>query len=335
MIPDLPDETLDEELVGAIEAHAKDAKFVRHDPGAFEVVGLDARSERTAGEWAADRVLWVARQKNGVFVLYLFETADSRLLRRRVEVEGDDPAVAVEVLANIAGTIVAEAGGKHVVAMTEVAPEELAPPPPPPPEPEPQPDLQPAPEPPPPEPDTWARIWLSVFYAGNTFADAPVWQNGVGLAMAWAPVRGAFVGARYDVVFPSELQAGPVLFDIRRHPVAVFGGYRFQVARRVDIQVAGKLHIDPVTRRTDDASGVPTTDDALRIYSGGGATVGIGYRPIKQVRLAIDVGADALFTRAPYGVGPDPTIVLQPHPARFTVEVGMHFGLLWRGREED
>ncbi len=340
-VPDLPDEDSDDVLAKSIavqvEPGAVDLRLLRYDPSVAKARGAVAkRSRRAAEEFAAGGVMWIrlATTPGKPHAVFLYEASTDRLLGRRVPVAADSPAAAIETVANIAGSVVAESAAGPVAALEEVDPDTLetpAPEPepePPAPEPEP-PEPEPEPEPPKPEP-TWARLWLMAAYAGNTYADSPVFQHAVALAAAFSPAPGAFVGLRYDIVIPSRLRVDGLDVSLRRHPISLEGGYRFPLGERFDLELAGRGTVDPTTR----VSGNGGTATALRVFSAAGGGVGVGYRPVRPVRLGLRVGAEALITRASYVIdrGEMRNTVVQPHPARFFVEAGVHFGLLQRPR---
>ena len=343
VVPDLPDRDEDEQIVGAIHGHlgTDDASLqvVRYPREAFALLGLDKRSRLVAGEFAAQTVIWIdLRAEQGDYTILLWDGQSERLFRRRVPVAADAHAVALEGVANITASALAEPTGGEVRGMVEVDPKEVEPEPKPvePPAEEPKPPPKPAPEPAPPPEVTWARLWFSGVYAGNTFADTLPWQNAIGLGVSYMPTARVFVGLRYDVVFPNRIDRDPVVFEVRRHPILLEGGYRFGIGPKWDVEVFGRFGVDPVLRRSDDAaSSAPITGARLRLFSSAQAGIGVGYTPIRRLRLALRVGAEAMLTRADYvTTGAMPITLLEPHPARFVVDAGLHFGTLFGPRRK-
>ena len=337
MVPNLPARSDDEQLVDAVEAQAAGLpvrlQVVRYDPTGFSLGGLDRRSSLTAGEWAAAAVMWIDLEPDA-YTIYFYETDGARLLRRRIPVDEGSTAAALESVTNIAGSVLAESLQGPIHGMPEVEPHELAPEPPP---------TEPKPPPTRAPPRvvarslaSFARLWLSLGYSGNTFSSEVPWQNAVFAAVAWSPVAGAFVGLRYDLVFRSRVKHDLVAFDLWRHPVTAFGGYRFALRRGWDVQVLARGTVDPIVRKSiGRTSALPVRGDAVRVFSSLGGGVGFGYRPIRQVRLGITVGADALLTRADYvSRAPEQTVLVHPHPARFFVDAGLDFGLVWSDRRK-
>jgi hypothetical protein len=114
--------------------------------------------------------------------------------------------------------------------------------------------------------------------------------------------------------------------------VSLLAGYRFALGARWDLEVSGRVTVDPIVRKADQRlSSLPVADDSLRVFSSGAGGFGFGYSPIRQVRLAVTLGAEVLITRADYVVfAPEHVSLVQPHPARFFMDAGLHFGLIWR-----
>lgn len=337
MVPDIPGDDLDDRLLGAIEAHREEGSrvdVVRYDPRTFREADIVATSQRRAGEFMARGVLWVDIAEDGRLAVYLYEVDTDRFLGRHVATSTEAPAAAIETLANITASIVAESLAGPVEGLEEVDPQSLL-------EPAPKPEpVRPvrAPEPAPtPAPVKWPRMWLGVAYVGSSFSREILFQHGIALSAAWGPAPGAFVGVRYDLVLPSKVDEAGVAFSMRRHPVVIEGGYRlaFGRRRRADFEASLRVVVDPIRRVADgDASGVPVTRDELRVFSSIAPGLGIGFAPIRQVRLGMRIGPELLTSRARYVVaGGGGTVVVDPFPVRGFVEAGVSFGLLWRARE--
>jgi hypothetical protein len=338
MIPDLPGDDLDDRLLGAIEAHREEGSrvdVVRYDPITTRKADIVATSQRRAGEFMARGVLWVDIREDDRLAVYLYEVDTDRFLGRRIASSPDARAAAIETLANITASIVAESAAGPVEGLDEVDPDSLvdtqSPPEPEPAPPEPVPPPEPAPP-----PLEWPRLWLGVAYAGSTFSREILVQHGLALSAAWGPAPGAFIGVRYDLVLPSRVDEADVSFQLRRHPVAIEGGYRlaFGRRRRADFEASLRVVVDPIRRLSDDASsGRPVTDDALRVFSSIAPGLGIGFSPIRQVRLGVRIGPELVTSRARYVVaGAAGGAAVDPAPVRGFVEAGLQFGLLWRPR---
>ncbi len=348
MAPDLPDDKVDERLIARVQAASAEAEtdaplhVVRYDPARFKASTLVEQSRRRAGERMAAAVMWLDLRGPDAFAIYLYEAEDERVLGRRVPIIDGSTAAAHETLANIATSVVSESMAGPVRGLTELDPQTLeepepqpdpAPPPPEPAKLEPKPEQAPEPQPPPPVPEPLAfpRLWLSLVYAGSSFAQTPRWSHGLGLSMAWGPARGAFLGVRYDLVLPLVVDEPGVRFELRRHPIAAEGGYRFVIGEGWDLELAGRITVDPIRRLTDDRSDLMAAQDGWRWFSGAALGLGIGYAPIRELRLGVRIGAEAMLTRANYAVFETASRpVLEPHPARAFLEVGLHFGTLWR-----
>lgn len=343
MVPDLADDDLDERVLDVIDAHREDGSrvdVVRYDPEGFPASEVVAVSRRRAGEFMARGVLWVDLGNPDQLAVYFYEVDTERFLGRQIPSSRDAQAVAIETLANIAASIVAESAAGPMEGLDEVDPKSLQEQKPAEPPPEPK---APAP-PPPPVPSTttaappprWPRLWLGVAYAGASFSSAVLLQHGLALSAAWGPAPGAFVGLRYDLVLPSRVEDDAVVFELRRHPVSLEGGYRlaFGRRRRGDFEVSGRLAIDPIVRRADaDASDGPVTPDEVRVFSSVGLGLGLGFAPIRQVRLGLRLGPEIVLSRARYEIaGPGSGTSVDPHPVRGFLEAGAQFGLLWRSR---
>ena len=336
MIPDLPGDDLDDRLLGAIEAHREEGSrvdIVRYDPTKVHKADIVASSQRRAGEFLARGVLWVDIGEDDRLAVYLYEVDTDRFLGRRISSSPDARAAAIETLANIAASIVAESAAGPVEGLEEVDPDSLV-------------DKTAAadptpsrPEPPqadPPPPIEWPRLWLGVAYSGSSFSREILFQHGLALSAAWGPAPGAFVGVRYDLVLPTKVDEADVVFELRRHPVAVEGGYRlaFGRRRRGDFEASLRVVVDPIRRISDaSASGAPVRADELRVFSSIAPGLGLGFSPIRQVRLGVRLGPELVVSRARYVVaGAAGGVAVDPAPVRGFVEAGVQFGLIWRPR---
>ncbi|MEX1368956.1 MAG: hypothetical protein AB1Z98_37870 [Nannocystaceae bacterium] len=360
MAPDLPDEDVDERLIATISAAAASEgaaslHVVRYDPAAFDPSTLVELSQRRAAEHLAGAVLWIDLRGPSSYSLYLFEVAGQRVLGRRVPVGGEGDggaAVAHEALANIATSVVAESVEGPVSGLAPLDPITLQEAPA---EPEPAPETEPAPEPatppeskPTPEPTppvaapadelprpTFPRLWLTLGYAGTSISNDPVLGHALTVGTAWAPAPGAFVGGRYDVALPLTVDEPQVRISLRRHPISLEGGYRFGLAPRWDLELAGRVSIDPIRRVTDERSALAPTTDAWRVFSSGALSIGAGVTPIRELRVGLRLGVEGLMTRADYvAAQPELRVIFSPHPVRGFVELGLGFATLWRPKKK-
>ena len=113
------------------------------------------------------------------------------------------------------------------------------------------------------------RMGLSLGYIGNIFAGGIGWQSGLSLALAWSPRPAAYIALGYDFVLPSNFRRGAAHFELRRHPVVLSGGYRFDVGRGVDIDLGLRVSIDPIVRVTDENQVAPASDPrSVYVFSG-------------------------------------------------------------------
>ncbi len=354
MAPDLPEQSSDELLVAVVResvpAGQPPLHVVRYDPANFDRATLVERSQRRAGEWMAHAVLWLDLSGAPDYAIYVFEVDGARVLGRRVPIVDGSTAAAYETLANIATSVVAESMAGPVTGLPQLDPEtleEAAVEPAPPPETPPEPTADPAAEteaepssPPPPEledipPPTTPRLLLSLGYAGQTFSDDPLLSHGLALGVAWAPAPRAFVGLRYDLVLPLMIDEPTVLASLRRHPISVEGGYRFGLGQRWDLELAGRVSVDPIRRLTDDRSALAVTTDQWRVFSSAALGVGVGVSPIRELRVGLRVGAEALLSSADYAVAdPDLRVLVSPHPVRGLIELGVQFSTLWRAKKK-
>lgn len=363
MAPDLPDQDVDERLIARVRTAADEGEarlhVVRYDPAAFDPATLVELSRRRAGEHAAGAVLWIDLRAPSSHAIYLYEVEGERVLGRRVPIDDDAIAAGHEALANIATSVVVESIEGPVTGLATLDPSTLEEEPPSEPEPEPEPtptpepappepESEPAPEPEPDPPEVFPRLWLSAAYAGSSFSDDPVLSHGVALGAAWGLAPGAFLGLRYDGVLPLTLDVPDVRLSLRRHPISLEGGYRFGLGRarsplrqgerpstRWDLEVAGRVTLDPIRRITDERSTLAPTSDAWRLFSSGALAVGVGVAPIRELRVGLRLGVEGMLSRADYlAHGPDPVVLLSPHPVRGFVELGLSFATLWRPNKE-
>jgi hypothetical protein len=375
MAPDLPHDDADERLVATVRAAARDAPaalhVMRYDPEAFVPTTLVDVSQRRAGEHMASAVLWIDLRGPESYAVYLFEREGERVLGRRVPIVGGGTAAAQEIVANIAASVLAESLAGPVTGLAELDPRTLEAVEPEPPSdpplaapPEPLPassrttnpssasasDSSTAPaalsEPAPPTaptpstdaataPSGFPRMSVSLAYAGQSFARAPLLSHALALGVAWHPARGTFLGLRYDLVLPLVVDQPTVRFELRRHPISLEAGHRFRVASRWDVELAGRVTVDPIRRVTDVRSELEPTADRWRRFSAGAVGVGVGFAPISAIRVGLRVGAEALLTRSNYAVrDPALRVIVAPHPIRGFVELGVAFGWLWRPEQK-
>lgn len=335
MAPDVPDETLDDRVVGAVDAHVQEVPFelkvIRYPHRQLEVTELPEQSRRVVGEFAATSVIWIDLDPPEHFTIYLYDPRSERLLQRKVPRSSSSNAAAVETLANITGSIVAEAVHGPVAGMTDV--DARAPPEPEPPEP-PSPQVRS-------EPDRWNRLWLGLGYAGTTFADALPWQHGISVSAAVMPVRLGragllHIGVRYDVVIATPVSLRGIELELRRHPARASVGYRHQFASaKADVELLVHGVVDPIVRRSRDRDPsdetTPPSGSGMRMFSSAGVSVGAGWVPVPWVRLFAAVGGEVVTSRADYVIlTPERTLIVAPHPARFTLDAGVQFGLFRR-----
>jgi hypothetical protein len=363
MAPDLPHDDADERLVAVVQAAARDdaatLHVVRYDPAAFDPAQLVDVSRRRAGEHLASAVLWIDLRGPESYAIFLFERDGGRVLGRRVPiVEGT--ATAHEIVANIAASVLAESLAGPVTGLAELDPRtleaaEAADPEPPTPEPAPASahpsDLDAAATPgpaaaaptsdptalvaPAPAPSGFPRMAVSLAYAGQSFARDPLLSHALAVGAAWYPARRTFLGLRYDLVLPLVFDQPAVRLELRRHPVSLEAGQRFAVASRWDLELAGRVTVDPIRRVTGVRGELEPTAARWRTFAAAGAGVGVGFSPSQPIRVSLRVGAEALLAKADYAIrDPNVQVIVAPHPVRGFVELGVAFGWLWRAEKK-
>ena len=358
MAPDLPHDDADERLVAVVRTAARDdaatLHVVRYDPAAFDPALLVDVSRRRAGEHLASAVLWIDLRGPESYAIFLFEREGERVLGRRVPiVEGT--AAAHEVVANIAASVLAESLAGPVTGLAELDPRTLEAADPEPTGPAPTPDsthptdpqaagtVPAAPVTPTsdstnlaaPAPSGFPRMAVSLAYAGQSFARDPLLSHALAVGVAWYPARRTFLGLRYDLALPLVFDQPAVRLELRRHPVALEAGQRFAVASRWDLELAGRVTVDPIRRVTGVRGELEPTAARWRTFAAAGAGVGVGFSPSQPIRVGLRVGAEALLAKADYAVrDPNVQVIVAPHPIRGFVELGVAFGWLWRAEKE-
>jgi hypothetical protein len=277
-----------------VEAHAAAlvAALVRRSGVTLHVVQRPASPldlhERVAAarslveQWSAHGALWIEAGPGNELALYLFPRGGERVYSRRFPAPPGRTSVAVEALANVAGSAAAEVlegpitgagmASVEVGGAAQAAPAAQAPspapsaPPPGAPAPSAAPPAQ-APARPAAAPDErpapptstldhadaawWRRWFLSAGYAGGTFGEHVPWQSAVSLSLSWAPTPDSYVGAGYDWMDTQHLQverAGLDL-DLDRTPLFASGGHRFDIGSgRWAFHLGGRATFDIVSR---------------------------------------------------------------------------------------
>ncbi len=182
------------------------------------------------------------------------------------------------------------------------------------------------------------QIQLSLAYVGNSFAREIPWQSGLGLGIGYLISPSAFLGIGYEVVVPSRVNSLGVETILRRHPIIVEGSYRVGVGQsgRWDIGMGARLSLDPIVRvaRVQGMTPLTANDNSLRLFSSLAPVISVGYSPVSQVRMSLNLGLDIVLSRAQYRAYiPAPMTLIDPHPLRFVAGFRLDFGVLRRPKK--
>ena len=205
-------------------------------------------------------------------------------------------------------------------------------------------------------PTPWPMLAFSASYVGGTFGDRVPWQNGASLRASFAPMRGLYLGAGYDVVAPTRSFAGPGAIDLTRHPVFAGGGYRLVLGSRFDLQLGARATVDVAQqdfRLAGGHFGGPRPDGGDPSGGPGGGPVGAPSRSMTSVMVSAAPVAEAFFLvtdqlRMNAMIGVDFSLInstvsapppppgapdggpggLSPDPIRFIAGLGFEYGVV-------
>jgi len=291
-----------------------------------------SEAEALARAHAAAGVFWIDAQPDGDWLLYLSEPDGERTLVRRVEVEANGAAAAVEAVALITrqSTEALLAGG--TVGMQPVndssIPRSATPVPR---TPEPEPELAaPAPTP---EQNKKRGVRslsgpsFSAAYAGEYPAKALGWQNGLAVSGGYRFAVGIYVAAGYTFFRDAEVDVPPLILRITRNPFYLEGGYAFGRGRWVP-SIGGRVIMEPLGRHTLSTSGAfAGTPDSTRVGVLLSPRVRVEY--VLSAALAVygTVGADFGLNRFSFvsRVGDTNRVLLEPDIVRPAIELGLSF----------
>ncbi|PRQ06147.1 hypothetical protein [Enhygromyxa salina] len=345
MLPELEDDR-DERAEVTIAAHLQDAEIDllirRYDPASFELGQLFTRSDALLDGTDARGILWVGLGQD--LTLYVLVRGESQLHGRRIDgsADGSDPddglgdPVALESLANITATAaIAVAEGQPIVLHA----------------PEPGPSVDPE------RPDAGSsstpsaipearievtgvvipklvpRAPLRVGYRGQTYASGLPWLSAAELAVGWRPVARAHLELAYEASTPVTAEAASIGLQLQlfRVPVALAGGYRFELRRGWALELAGRLSVEPTRRRTI-ATGelLVATDPRWRAMAGAGLDLRSSVALRDDVRVWMGLGLIGMFVRSDYVVADIEQPLLHPSAVRVTAGLGVEFDLIHR-----
>lgn len=333
MVPWLADDDRDERTEATIRAHLQDVGLRlitrRYDPAELDLRELFARSAEPVEAVDARGILWIDLQASD-YSLYVIARDGSQIHGRRIDAADLGDAVALEVLANVAGmAAVALAEGRAI----RLAPDpETA-------EPETEPEPEPEPDPGPLElhvegtvvPVPGPRLRARVGYRGQTYATGAMWVSAAELALAWRPAPGAHLELSYDA-HPRVVVDDPTFglrLELLRVPFGLAGGYRFDVSDAWGVEVAARLGVEP-TRRSTLATDpdLAATDPSWAIAATAGADLRVLRSVAPGVRLWLGLGLHAALVRSEYGLRDMEFPLVTQVPLRVSASGGVEFEFL-------
>ena len=342
MLPDLPDDR-DERAEAMIQAHTQDTPVEllvrRYDPASFEHGQLFVRSDELLGRTDAQGILWVDLGDD--LTLYVLVRGDPQLHGRRIDARDLDEAVALESLANVsASAAVAITYGEPVGLAPErvVAPEDET-------SAEPTDDEEERePEPEPPLvghvsvegsviPVSIPHLRARVGYRGQTYAAGLPWLSAVELSLAWLPVPRAHLGLHYEATTSASASAASIGLELQllRVPLAVTGGYRFDLPRGWGLELGGRLLVEPTRRRTVVTGDLVTERPmSWRVMAGAGLDLRMTAAVREDLRIWLGLGMTGMFLRSDYVFADIDLPLLSPSAVRVTAGLGVEFDLVHR-----
>ncbi|MFV8753999.1 hypothetical protein ACNOYE_25930 [Nannocystaceae bacterium ST9] len=345
MVPEQAGE-LDEHILATVSAHLRELDVelvVERHAASLDLRTLIAASREPTERADARGILWidVPSKPGGDLGLYVVEREGQQIYGRTIAGTVGD-AVAIETLANVAAMAATALSEGRAIQLDVPTPRESEPIG----EPEPEPIVEP--EPPPTGTITREghvelvrRPWLRLRagYRGNNFADTIPWQSSVTFAIGVRPAPRAHVELVADVAIPSTLALADLRIVLQRYPFALAGGYQWPLRRGWDVELSGRLGLEPTLRKSVSTStdGSPTArPSSLRWFASAELGVAAGVRLTDTVRLSFGVGLAAVLARRDYVIGlsqgssTSERVVISPHPVRGLVWAGFDFDLVWR-----
>ena len=279
-------------------------------------------------------MFWIELPAEGDVLIYLVEPKGERALVRRIARSDEGTEATIEmaglVVRSVATALVSgnEIGMKPVETRPEPPPEPTPEPEPEPP-PKPDPDPDPGPEPPS-DPSGIERLAIALDYRGGSFATEIPWQNGAGLRFSARPLRRLVVGADYHFLVAQTADGDDVRFRLQRNPVAAFAALRLG-ERAVQSDFGVELGIDPMRRRTLDASNLDATEPAILWQGFAGAWGRLRFGGWRGIWLFAGLGLEVPFNRFEFVVRePERRVLVSPHAVRGRASAGIEFAFLPR-----
>jgi len=348
MVPEQPGDR-DERVLATLAANLQDLDFAlvaeRYD------ASLDLRSLVEVSQAALERsealgILWIdlPESPGGDLAIYVVARDSSQIHGRVIAAAPSDSAepwseaVAIETLANVAAmaaTALSEGRSIELDAPTpEASPDASEIPP------DTTIDLEPEPE------LTLTlegevvpvvRPWLRARagYRGQSYAPTLAWMSGVTLAIGVRPAPRAHVELLADIMVPSRVSTDALELRVQPFPFGVAGGYAWPLPRDWDVELAGRVALEP-TRRSATATStqLALTASPERVVWSASAELDLafGVRLAPSARLAFGLGLAALLVRRDTVIssGDAQQVVISPSPLRALVWAGFDFDLLWR-----
>jgi hypothetical protein len=165
---------------------------------------------------------------------------------------------------------------------------------------------------------------LAAAYRGTDFAAQTGWQSGVVLWAGWVSVSGLYAGAGYTFTGSESVRRDPVQLSVQRHPIELFGGYRFGGrSLRFDAELGAVLDI--LSREANaPETGFAASQDGSRLVFGLAPRTRVEYAPFGATALFAGL-AVAFFPNKFEYVGDFITreVLLDPRLVRVDIEAGL------------
>ncbi len=353
LAPEADDPAVAASLREALAAQLADVSvrpvFDSEQARSVDLIDFVEQSRSLAERENAVGVFWLDTARPDEWMLYLLDPAGERLLVRRAGSSAQSVAAAVEAVAVIIkGSTVALLGG-HALGLpgegeavssdsrwvqidpetqgrvTEPVGAEVSP------EPGKQegsgPLLVRIDSPPTSAPKIDAQgtgLRLAAAYRGADFAPETGWQSGVGLRASWIWLVGPYAGAGYTFTGAESVRRGLLELSVQRHPVELFGGYRFRNGRiRFDAELGAVLDI--LSRSTaEPRDGFGVSEDRSRLVVGIQPRTRIEYTPFGATALFSGLGVSFFTNNFEYvGDLPAREVLLAPRPVQLEIEAGL------------
>lgn len=344
MVPERPGNA-DERVLATLDAHLHElevAVISERNAGSLDLRELVSASLDPLARHDARGVLWIdiGEGEPPSLAIYVVPRDSTQIYGRVITrpAEGE-AALMLETLANVAAMAATALGeGRAIRLEPELAPPETSRPP----------------DPPPPEPPPEGvvsldaghlalveRAWLRLRagYRGSSQAAQLPWQSSVTLALGLRPHARAHLELVADIVIPSTIPSGPIdsdPIDLRLHafPFGLAGGYAWSLARGWDVELAGRVALEPTRRSiTTRSEGAPLTAPRTLWFASAEASVAFGLRVSPALRLAAGLGLVVVLVRRDIvvsGAEGNASTLFAPHPLRGLVTFGGEFDLVFR-----